>query len=258
MPAPAMSIGRCGASCAASTNSRAPCACASRPARATGHTSPVTFEAPVTATRSIRGRAARSAAAVVEQLVRRAGEREQPQVVAAPGEHVGVVLDRAREHARARGSAAARTLIASVVLRTKTTSSSARAPTNAGDRVARVLERGGRDLGLQRRCRGARCCTRARTPRRPPTRRPSPACSPRSRGSRSGASDRRRTAPPSRRRRDAPAPTLGTREVWRQVSARRRHRLATAPVREESRPQGAHGPHRRHRSYASVSDRATG
>ena len=38
----------------------------------------------------------------VQQLVCRAGEPEQPEIVAAPGKHVGVMLDRAREHARPR------------------------------------------------------------------------------------------------------------------------------------------------------------
>ena len=94
-PRAAMSIGRCGASWAASTNSRRRGGARSRPARATGHTSPVTFEAPVTATRSIRGSRAQRALGRVEQLVGRVGERQQPHVVAPPRQHVRVVLDRA-------------------------------------------------------------------------------------------------------------------------------------------------------------------
>ena len=50
-----------------------------------------------------RPRRAKRPLARVQQLVRRAGEREQPEIVAPPGKHVGVMLDRAREHPRARG-----------------------------------------------------------------------------------------------------------------------------------------------------------
>ena len=45
-----MSIGRCGASCAASMKTSAPLACANRAIVATGGTSPVTLEAPLIAT----------------------------------------------------------------------------------------------------------------------------------------------------------------------------------------------------------------
>ena len=104
MPAAAMSIGRCGASCAASTTSRAPYRCAIAASRSSGQTSPVTLDAPVSATMPKRRRAPRNACSHgLAQRVGRRREREQLQVVAPPGEHVGVVLDGAPEDPRARG-----------------------------------------------------------------------------------------------------------------------------------------------------------
>ena len=103
----------------------------------------------MTATRSIRAAPRERPLARVQQLVRRAGERQQPEVVPPPREAFewcSTALESTRVPA---GSAAASTLIASVVLRTKTTASSARRADELGDGVARVLERGGRDLGLQ-------------------------------------------------------------------------------------------------------------
>ena len=132
MPSAAMSIGRCGTSWAASTNSRAPWRCAMSASRASGHTSPVTFEAPVTATRSNAGRAVRSASSQAAHSasadsgngsVRRSWRRQGSMLAWCS---TGVLRTRAPA-----GSAAARTLIASVVLRTKTTSSLAGAPTNS-------------------------------------------------------------------------------------------------------------------------------
>ena len=143
----------------------------------------------------------------LQQLVRRAGERRAAGDRGAAREACwSDARPRSRAPACPRRSAADRTLIASVVLRTKTTASPARAPTNSATGVARVLERGGGDAGTSGRCRGARCCTTGRTPRRHPTRRPSRACWPRSRGSRSAARDRRYTARRCRRRGDETAP----------------------------------------------------
>ena len=128
MPLAAMSIGRCGASCAASTKSSAPWRCASAASSATGQTSPVTFDAPVTASRSVRrARSASSHAASSSSADRVKGSssrswRRHGSMLAWCSAGLLRTLVPA-------GSAAASTLIASVVLRTNTTSSSARAPT---------------------------------------------------------------------------------------------------------------------------------
>ena len=127
-----MSIGRCGASWAASTNSRAPWRCAIAASRASGQTSPVTFDAPVTATRSIPGRAARSARSAAAHSS--SGESVNGSSRSSWRRHgsmfawcsTGLVSTRVPA-----GSAGASTLIASVVLRTKITESLARAPANA-------------------------------------------------------------------------------------------------------------------------------
>jgi hypothetical protein len=95
---------------------------------ATGHISPVTFEAPVTASRSKRSlRSARSQASSSSsaELVKgssRTSWRRQGSMLA----WCSTGLLRTRVPA---GIVAAMTLMASVVLRTKTTWSSARAPT---------------------------------------------------------------------------------------------------------------------------------
>ena len=68
--------------------------------------------------------------AALHELPRAVRDRQHGQVVAAPRQHVGVVLGRGREHAAARGQRGGRTLMASVVLRTSTTVPS-RAPTNS-------------------------------------------------------------------------------------------------------------------------------
>jgi hypothetical protein len=125
-----MSIGRCGASWAASVNSSAPWRCASAASSASGHTSPVTFEAPVTATRSNPGRAARrlrsqrssSSPAEPASGSRRSSCRRHGSMLAW--------CSAAELSTRVpAGSAAASTLTASVVLPVNTTRSSLRAPT---------------------------------------------------------------------------------------------------------------------------------
>jgi hypothetical protein len=126
-----MSIGRWGASWAASTKSSAPWWCATAASWASGQTSPVTFEAPVTATRSIRDGAARSACS------QRSTSSETllgiGSTVTSWRRHGSMLAWCSTDVLSTRapaGSAAARTLIASVVLRTKTTVPS-RAPTNS-------------------------------------------------------------------------------------------------------------------------------
>ena len=129
MPAAAMSIARCGASCAASTNSSAPWACASAASSASGQTSPVTFEAPVTASRCGRVRASASSVAASST----SAESVNGSTLRSCRRHgsmfawcsTGVLSTRVPS-----GSAVARTLMASVVLRTKTTLSPPGAPTN--------------------------------------------------------------------------------------------------------------------------------
>ncbi len=134
MPAASMSIARCGASCAASTNSAAPWRCAIVASSASGQTSPVTFDAPVTASRSKRSW--RSAASQAPS--RPASERANGSRVRSWRRQGSMFAwcSNGVERIRApSGSAAARTLTASVVLRTKTTSSPARAPTKRATSV---------------------------------------------------------------------------------------------------------------------------
>ena len=130
MPVAAMSIGRCGASWAASTNSSAPWRCASAASSASGHTSPVTFEAPVTATSRIGRRARRSARSTPSS--RASGESGQGSRRSRWRRHGSRFAWCSAAVASTRvpaGSAAASTLTASVVLRTKTTPSPGRPPT---------------------------------------------------------------------------------------------------------------------------------
>ena len=76
-PSAARSTARCGASWAASTTTRAPCPLGDpRPARATGHTSPVTLEAPATTTSRWRGR--------VRPRARRLSSRARRSTLRAP------------------------------------------------------------------------------------------------------------------------------------------------------------------------------
>ena len=78
IPSRCMSIGACGASCAASTSRRAPWSCATRAISASGQISPVTLLAPVTAT-SVR-------VIAVGQVRERVGEGlEQRRATRAPG-----------------------------------------------------------------------------------------------------------------------------------------------------------------------------
>ena len=132
MPAAAMSIGRCGASCAASTTSRAPYRCAIAASRSSGQTSPVTLDAPVSATMPKRRRAPRNACSHASHSASAdAGNGSSSRSWRRQGSMLAwcsTGLPRTRVPA---GSAAASTLIASVVLRTRTTSSSRAAPTKA-------------------------------------------------------------------------------------------------------------------------------
>ena len=128
MPVAAMSIGRCGASCAASMKKRAPWACASAASCALGHTSPVTFEAPVTATRSIRSRLSAcsqalqsSSAECAKGSSRRSWRRQGSMLAWCSARLLRTLVP--------GGNAAESTLIASVVLGTSTTSWSGRLPT---------------------------------------------------------------------------------------------------------------------------------
>ena len=163
----AMSMARWGASWAASTKSRRRSRCATRGELGSGQTSPVTFEAPVTATRSIRGRAVRSACSqrsteLVEPLLgtgstaRRGGATAacwrgaRPAVLStrAPGrQRRGQDVDRlgrvAHEHDACR-RAPRRT----------------RPPPRARPRRRRSR------AATCSRCRGARCCTTAGSPAR--------------------------------------------------------------------------------------------
>ena len=132
MPAAAMSIGRCGASCAASTTSRAPYRCAIAASRSSGQVSPVTLDAPVTATMSKRGRAPRSARSVAAHSASAdAGNGSSSTSWRRQGSRLAWCSTGLPSTRVPGGSAAARTLIASVVLRTRTTSSPAGAPTKA-------------------------------------------------------------------------------------------------------------------------------
>ena len=126
MPVAAMSIARCGASWAASTNSSAPCAWASCASCSSGHTSPVTLDAPVTASRSIPG-SIRSASA--SSCSGDSGNGSRRRSCSRHGSMLAWCSTGVERTFVPGGSAWARTLIASVVLRTKTTVPSA-APTN--------------------------------------------------------------------------------------------------------------------------------
>ena len=101
MPVPAMSSARCGASCAASTNSSAPWRCAASASSASGQTSPVTFDAPRDREQAEPpARAAERPLDPVEQRVGGVRARQQAQPVPAPRQQVRVMLGRGREHAR--------------------------------------------------------------------------------------------------------------------------------------------------------------
>ncbi len=117
----------------------------------------------------------------LEQLVGRGRERQHVQVVAAPGEHVRVVLDRGREHPRARRKGGGEDVDRLGRVANEHDAAPPARPRSARRPRARARRRRSRPA-TSRRCRGARCCTTARRPRRRPRRRPSPACSPRSRG----------------------------------------------------------------------------
>ena len=147
MPASAIAIARCGASWAASTNSCAPCSWARSASCASGHTSPVTLEAPVTASRSMRSW--RSAwRGDLEQLVGRGRERQHPQVVLAPGEHVRVVLDRRGEHPGVGRQRVGEDVDGLGGVADEDDAAVRRAD-EAGDDLARLLVGGGRDLRLR-------------------------------------------------------------------------------------------------------------
>ena len=153
---------RCGASCAASTKSSRAVAVRERGELARrGQISPVTFDAPVTASRSNRSRrAARRSHASSSSSAER-GNGQQPTSWRRQGSMLAWCSTGLLSTRVPAGSAAARTLIASVVLRTNTTSSSGARADEPRDVLARVLERGGGRPATSRRCRGGRCCTRA-------------------------------------------------------------------------------------------------
>ena len=145
MPVAAMSIARCGASWAASTHSSAPCACASSASCSSGHTSPVTLDAPVTARMSIPG-SMRSASASScsgdsgNGIRRRSCSRHGSMFAwCSIGVESTFVPD---------GSECAMTLSASVVLRTNTDAAVLGAD-EPRDAPARLLIRVGRDPRLR-------------------------------------------------------------------------------------------------------------
>ena len=161
----AMSMARCGASCAASTLMIAPCACASRAIAATGMTSPVTLLAPVTATTAMRPPPARSAASIDSSSAAgdggggRCSHRPEP----TPRQHVGVVLHLGGQHRGAVGNAQARGQVVDRVRgvadehdRIAVAGADEGAPPTAAPprRAAWTPGRGGRR-------RDGRCCTRA-------------------------------------------------------------------------------------------------
>src|ERR1039457_2203792 len=127
-----MSIERCGASCAASSTTRAPCRRATAASSPIGHSSPVTFDAPVSTTR--RGPLGALARAV----------SSRPTVSPADSGVCSRMIPELRQGSMAAwcsvsnmttvadsGSEWASRFSASVVLRVNTTTSVAGAPTNA-------------------------------------------------------------------------------------------------------------------------------
>ena len=96
-----------------------------------------------------RPRGAERALTRIQQLVCRAGEPEQPEIVAAPGKHVGVMLDRAREHASARGQRGRQDVDGFGGVADEDDRVVVAGADELADGAARVLERGGRDAGLQ-------------------------------------------------------------------------------------------------------------
>ena len=127
-----MSIGRCAASWAASSATRAPWRCAMRAIASIGHTSPVTFEAPVTETSALRPPSARNSASSASSACaglagiarwRTSPRRHGSRFAWCSPVNVSTVVP--------GGSAPASRLNASVVLRVNSTRSSSRAPTNA-------------------------------------------------------------------------------------------------------------------------------
>ncbi len=127
-----MSIGRCGASWAASSATRAPCRRATSATRATGHTSPVTLDAPVTTTsrgptgqaRSARSSSASAASTAAGVAIRCTfGPRHGSSAAWCSVSNSTTDVP--------EGTALASRFSESVVLRVTTTASPRRAPTKA-------------------------------------------------------------------------------------------------------------------------------
>ena len=127
------SIGTCGANCAASKAIRAPWACAIRASSAIGQISPVTLEAPVTATsRGPTGavrKCLRDCRAGSSGALGRCGSRITWSV--RHGSRVAWCSVSKVTTVVWRGSTCASRFIASVVLRVNMTAERGRAPTNS-------------------------------------------------------------------------------------------------------------------------------
>ena len=142
MPSAAMSIWRCGASCAASTATRAPCRWATATISASGNVSPVTLLAAVTATSAFAVARARSAASNTPATSSTAaGASRCTTVPARHGNRLAWCSMSSVNTVVSGGSAPASRLSASVVLRVNTTWSSGRPPRNERTSVRGMLER---------------------------------------------------------------------------------------------------------------------
>ncbi len=129
-PSAVMSTARCGASWAASRQTRAPCAFATAAISATGKSSPVTFDAPVTQTSRGPSGAARSASATaVTAAAGDAGGASRTVRSSGHGSRAAWCSVSNTTTVVACGKHRASRLSASVVCRVNTTWSSGRAPT---------------------------------------------------------------------------------------------------------------------------------